>query len=116
MVGWFGSTSQFTTVVAGKPTIDRGGMAVIDPMIHGPDHGHSVHPCCHSGQPIAKANTGKRSGNSFEFATNFGGGVWLGVPHIQMAGASVKEDQDAGIRFGGDGIIGGNIPGTKQAR
>ena len=78
-------------------------MAIVYTMIHRTHNRHPVHPGRHSGNFVPKPDPGKGSGDGFEVPTDFGGGFWLGVPHVEVAGPTIKENKDTRVGGGGDG-------------
>lgn len=54
-----------------------------------------------SGQMLAQMDSRHRGGDGSENAADLGGRLGFHVPHVQMTGAAIEKNHDAGIRAGG---------------
>ena len=81
----------------------------MDPIgvMHTVDQGYLMHDPRHVGQVFTDLRARNGSGNWIEFATCLDRGVGLHVEGIDMAGAAVLEDQNAGADIGGNRLDGG---------
>src|SRR5262249_41142323 len=78
-----------------------GGVRVVDAVVDGADQGTAVHLPGEARQVLAQLHAGDRGGDGAEFAADLGRGGGLHIPHVQVAGPTIKEHQDAGVRASG---------------
>ena len=83
--------------MTGQRAIDCGRVSVVHAVVHRADHGGPVHLAGQLGHQGADTVAGERRGNCPEFTPDSLGGVWLGVPHVQVGRATVEVDQDARV-------------------
>ncbi len=95
-----GAAADLAAVVAGQGGVHGGGVGVVDAVVGGADEGAAVHLPGQARQQLAHLDAGDGGGDRLELAANLGRGVRLHVPHVEVAGAAVEEDEDAGVGLG----------------
>ena len=66
-------------------------------MGHAADDRVAVGQSCQLWHVLTDQNAGYGGANRPEFALDFGGGVWLRVPRVELALAAVGEDENHGF-------------------
>jgi len=94
---------EFEIPFDGSPAtkgFDDGGVVIGHGMMHAADDRHAIQPTGSHGEEFADLNAGYGGGDRLIDAADFPGGVGLEIPQVEMTGAAVVEEEDAGADRG----------------
>ena len=88
---------NLAAVVAGQRGVDGRPVRVVHAVVRRANQGAAVDLARETGKVLAELNARQARGDRLELAADLRRGARLHVPHVEMAGPAVQEDQDARV-------------------